>query len=745
MKDIAKGAVYVGVFAVPFISLIVANTMFFPFITGKNFTFRIIVEIVFAAWIILALYEPAYRPKFSWILAGMSSLVAVMFFADLFGENRLMSFWSNFERMDGYVTLVHFYLYFLVVGSVLNTEKMWNRFFNTTLLSAVLLSLYAFAQLAGDITINQGGVRLDGTLGNAAYMAIYMFFHIFIAIFMVTRTKVKGLKYTYGALALLFIYLLLQTATRGTVLGLIGGFGLALTYVAFFTKGRPEIRKIAGGVLISLVVVASLLFAFRDASVIKDSPYLSRLTNISLSQGDIRFKVWTMAIEGFKERPILGWGQSNFSYIFNAEYNPSLYNAEPWYDRSHNIVFDWLVTGGILGFLAYFSILFATLYYLFYRPLRQNDESFTVLERAILIGLLAGYTFHNIFVFDNIISYIFYGTILAFIHARIAREVKGVQAWKADVRVVEQVIAPVVGIALVLVVYFVNVPGILAAGDIIQAFSLTAKSPEEALKKFDLALSRNSFGNQEIREQMTRQGQSVMQSTEASDAVKQKFFTRIEEELIKQTKESPNDARAFVFISSFYRMAGKTDLAIEQLKRARELSPNKQQIIFEQGFAYLQKKEYETATGYFKEAYDLDPTYMDARMYYAVGALYSEKFDLVAELISTPEQKLAFARNDLAIQAAYAVKQYDSLIEMLKVRIADKPDDAQQRASLAFVLNESGDKDGAVEVLNKAGEDIPSFKEQANQYIASILMENVPEGGSKPTVNVNGQDVKVSN
>ena len=110
MKDIAKGAVFIGIFLVPFISLYVANQMFFPFITGKNFAFRIIVEVIFAAWVILALYEPLYRPKFSWIAAGFVSLIGVMAVANALGEFPLKSFWSNFERMEGYVTLVHVFL-----------------------------------------------------------------------------------------------------------------------------------------------------------------------------------------------------------------------------------------------------------------------------------------------------------------------------------------------------------------------------------------------------------------------------------------------------------------------------------------------------------------------------------------------------------------------------------------------------------------------------------------------------------
>jgi len=49
MKDFLKAVVYAGIFAVPFLTLFVVDSYFFPFITGKNFAFRIIVEIAVAA------------------------------------------------------------------------------------------------------------------------------------------------------------------------------------------------------------------------------------------------------------------------------------------------------------------------------------------------------------------------------------------------------------------------------------------------------------------------------------------------------------------------------------------------------------------------------------------------------------------------------------------------------------------------------------------------------------------------
>ena len=742
MKDIAKGVAYAGVFAVPFVALIISNSMFFPFITGKNFTFRIIVEIISAAWIVLAFYDAAYRPKFSWILVAFTSLLGIMAVANALGADPHGSFWSNFERMEGYVTLVHTFMYMVVAGSILTTEKLWFRFFNTVIFSAVLVALYAFRQLSGDATINQGGWRLDGTLGNSAYMAIYTLFLVFITLYMFLRAKTQVWRAVYSLLALLFVYLLIQTATRGTILGLMGGLTITTAYIALFSTTYPKMRTYATGGLLTVLVIIGLFVGFRKSEFIQNNPYLARVANITLSEGNVRFKIWDMAYEGLKERPLLGWGQGNFNYIFNEKYDPALYFAESWYDRVHNIVFDWLVAGGILGALAYFSIMAAAFYYLAIRPLmNKSEEQFMVVERGVLIGLLAGYLFHNMFVFDNIVSYMFFAMILAFIHARVARPIAAFAEKKYDSTLIEQVVAPVIGVACIALIYVINIPGIQAATLIIEGFKQT--DPTAMLARFDEALEKGSFGNQEIREQMTRQAQSVTGSAEVGEEVKQKFLARIEEELIQQIKDKPGDARIHVFISSFYRMTGQADKAIEQLKIARELSPRKQQIIFEQGLTHLQKEEYAIARDYFKEAYELDTSYTEARIYYAIGAVYADQYGIVDEILTTEGHKNAFAQSDVAIQAVYRAKLYPRIIDMFERRIVINPKDVQARTNLAYILNESGDKGKAIETLQKAAEDMPEFKAQSEEFIKSIIGSVIPTSDSAPQVTVNGQSADV--
>ena len=54
-ESISLWVVKIGLWTIPFLPLYIEPAMLFPFITGKNFAFRMIVEILFALWIGLAI------------------------------------------------------------------------------------------------------------------------------------------------------------------------------------------------------------------------------------------------------------------------------------------------------------------------------------------------------------------------------------------------------------------------------------------------------------------------------------------------------------------------------------------------------------------------------------------------------------------------------------------------------------------------------------------------------------------
>jgi len=720
-------------FAVPFLTLYVENDYFFPFITGKNFGFRIIIDFVFAAWIILALYEAKYRPRISGIVWSFGILLVVMFFANLLGVHPRSSFWSNFERMDGYVSLVHTFMYMLVLGSMLQTKELWDKLLKTTLAVAFAVAFYGLAQYGGVV---DGSGRIDSRLGNAAYMAVYMLFHIFIAFWLFVETKSSNLKVLYGFLILMFTFVLIETGTRGTAIGLLVGVTVMTSYIGLFGQQFKEYRKYAIGAAILLVLGAGAFVAGRDTAIVQNNPNLARIANISIDDLEIRGIIWGMAWEGVKERPLLGYGQSNFNYVFNENFDPRLYAQEQWFDRAHNIFMDWLVTGGFLGLIAYLSIFGWCLYYLLVRPfLDEDDKSFNVMERGVLLGILAGYFTHNFVVFDNIVSYIFFAIILALITSRVGKVPKALSSLKVDKMIVNQVVAPLVIVVLVASVYFFHLPGMATSSEIINAF----REPDHSLARleaFQRAIDKNSFAHQEVTEQIVQQTINTVRNPEVPDNIKNQYTSLAEQQMQRLLKEKPGDARTHVFVGSYYRATNQLDEAAKQMAEARGLSPQKQSIIIQQGFIALSKGENDEAVNLFEEAFKLDERNLEAREYYAISLLYNDEVDKVRELMEYEGAKERFANSDFFVSAANQEGQVDLVTELFEYRVrgeSNQVQDWQSRsqdwATLSFLYYQAGDSEKSVEVLNEAKEAIPEFTDAADCFIKNIEAGNDPQEG----------------
>lgn len=750
IRDIARWVALAGVFIIPFLPLIVTNSLFFPFITGKNFIFRIVVEIAFAAWVILAFYDAKYRPRFSYILVSFGALLGIMALADAFGVSPHKSFWSNYERMDGYVTLIHLGLYFVVAGTMLQTERLWHFFLNTSMLVALFMMLYGFCQLSGSAScpISQSDTRIDGRMGNAAYLAVYMLFHVFISAFLLVRARTYVLKGVYALLCIGFIFILTETATRGTLAALAGGSLLAALYVAVMERQNKRVRTIAIGAVLFVFLAVGSFYMAKDSSFVQSRESLRRLSTVfSLKELETRATIWKLALEGVKERPLLGWGQENFNYVFNSNYKASLYGQEPWFDRVHNIVLDWLIAGGILGLLAYLALFFSGIYYLAVRPFTHPSEvMFSVAERGVLFGLFGGYVLHNMLVFDNLISYFLFVSIIALIHSRVATEIPKLTRITVHSDILSNVVAPVTVVVLCVTLFMVNVPSLQAASDLIRAFQ--SPDPRARLEGFKTALARDGFANQEIREQLvritqefTQQGPALVQQVRQKNPtltqqqaeaqvneLRTQYVTLAEAELAKQVVETKDDVRILVFQASFYRLIGKQKEAIAVLEKARALSPEKQQIYFELGLSYIESKDVPKGVETFKTAFDYEPNNVQARMFYAASALYlgtPEGMALYEDLVK--EHKEASYSSDFLLRAAYTTRHFDIVKEILSYKSNLAPDDLQLRVSLAVATYQLNDTQEAIAILEKATADFPEFKAQGDQYIKALREGKVPK------------------
>ncbi|MES2213776.1 MAG: O-antigen ligase family protein [Patescibacteria group bacterium] len=714
MQKYLKNIVYAGLFLIPFFPFLVSGSFFFPFITTKAFVWRILVEVVFAAWVLLALLAPQYRVRKSYILYGLLAFIAIIGLADIFGVAPLKSFWSNYERMEGFITLLHLGAFFVVVGSFFK-EREWNWWWNTNLIASFLMVLYCFGQLLGLAAIHQGGVRVDGTLGNAAYLAVYLLFMTFIACMYAVRSKGNMmLRSIYSILVFLELLVLYFTATRGAILGVIGGF-LLIALLNIRNKESASVRKWSIGTIVGIVILLGGFYLMRTASFVVNSPVLSRFSSITAKElkTEGRSFVWPMAIQGIKEKPILGWGQDNFSYVFSEHYNPKMYRLEPWFDRAHNIFLDWGVAGGILGLLAYLS-----LYVFFLYCVWKKARGVSYIEKSILTGLLAGYFFHNLFVFDHLVSYIMFISILAFIHALSVSETAG------EIGVSEEkVLSYGVPVAVLLLGFFLyswNFHPMSANASLIRALQDSQSeggAMAASLTDFKSAYSTR-LGRPETVEWISSSAESILGSNLTTQE-KNDYYLFAKQAVEKQAADLSTDARYQMIAGIFFMKTGFSEDALKYLNRAKELIPGKQVVYFEIGQTLISKKDYQGALAAFKQAYEMAPEYGEAQHLYLVAAIYAGDNKLASELSSTiPEKDLV--GDDRIAGALLATNRLSDLIIFLQTKVKDFPDSGQAYTSLAAAYLKAGNRAMALQTLRQMGDNIPAAKAQADQFIQGI-------------------------
>ncbi len=715
MNNPLKYIVLTGVFGLTLLPFIISDNLFFPFITAKGFMFKIVVELIFAAWLILCLKDSSYRPKRTPLIISFAIFLVVIAGANLLGENPSKSFWSNYERMEGWVLLLHLFAYMLVAATALKTEKLWRYFWNTSLGASTIVCFMGVLQLFGVMNINQGDVRLDANIGNATYLAVYLLFHIFIALFFYVREREKsGFSWLYILVAFFNGIILYHTATRGALLGLLVGLLVTSILIAIFEKERKLLRKSAVGILATILVLTGGFLLLKDTAFLKESPVLSRFNPQALQgTASTRFLVWNIAIEGFKERPLLGWGQENFNYVFNKYYDPQMHNEEQWFDRSHSVIFDWLIAGGILGLIAYLLLLGSAVYAVW-------KGNFSVTEKAILVGLIGAYVFQNLFVFDNILSYFLFVSLLAFLSSNrdTAPEIVNLEGVSAKD-------SSPLGIALVIILllyggYVVNFKAYAANRTLIKGFfAVQIKDLRAAEVHFEKALAYNSLGTAEIREQVAQTAMSLAQSPDVPVKTKETFFALGKKALEDQISETPDDVRHYVIFSSFLNAFGMIDESIVVLEKASLLSPKKQIILFALGTDYYYKKEYEKMYELFKKAYDLAPEFVEVKLIYAFSAIISKR-DSVAEDVLAEVPKTTVAMDNRLITAYQERGSFTKILELLKLRVSYEPTNYRHHYSLAATYVAMGERIKAITELEEAIKLNPAITAEAEGYIKEI-------------------------
>ena len=130
LEKILKLTIKVGVVAILFLPLFVYKPVLYPYIFSKIIVFQIIVEIIFVAWLFLMIYcGKKYRPNLkNPLILALTIFMGLLILTSFTGVDIGKSFFSTQERMTGVITMIHFYIWFIVLSTLFKKKKDWMFF-----------------------------------------------------------------------------------------------------------------------------------------------------------------------------------------------------------------------------------------------------------------------------------------------------------------------------------------------------------------------------------------------------------------------------------------------------------------------------------------------------------------------------------------------------------------------------------------------------------------------------------------
>lgn len=402
--------------------LIVTSSTPFPFVAGKTFFYRGIIELavlVVAAYFLIRLIRPIGPIGLIGPIGPIRRISPIGLFLVLFLFSVLLSttlavnpyraFFGDIDRGEGFLGMLHYFV-FLVLGLVFFKKDDWLNFFKISLVVLPVMVLYAWLQFFGvtNFPFALGSSSQPGSFtGNPAFFSSYLIISLALAaaVFFnsASRTFWRYFSLVVTVLAVATVFL---TGIRGAILGILVGLFILGIYFLFREK---QLRVVGAGVLVLLILFAGVFWFTRTADFWQDVPGLKRFARASFDIPSVTTRLLALGVswEAFKERPILGWGPENYSIAYNKHYDPrySLY-AEDWFDRAHNKIAEIGVIQGGLGLIVYLGLFISLFAVLFRRKIPGY---------AFLAAVFAAYFVQNLFLFDNVTSYIPFFAILGFL------------------------------------------------------------------------------------------------------------------------------------------------------------------------------------------------------------------------------------------------------------------------------------------------------------------------------------------
>jgi O-antigen ligase len=367
---------------------------------------KLAVLATISAWAIRIITGDS-RPRIDGVGAALACYVIVL--ATSIVEARNISAWAE----EVYRWTVALAIYLIAIETLRGTRDI-NRIIAVSAAIVPALSGYAAWQVlteAGPPTFSVGGVtRAFGTFGEpnpfAGYleMTILLLIAVVFGVLAVDRGAVVSSPLRGPMLGAVVVAALVGTGTlaatqsRGGYLGFAAGLGVAI----WLTGGKVRrLGTVGGGICLVALLLSplgsSVTARFRAESLTTSE---TQVTTDNFASQE-RFAHWRAALNMARTSPLLGVGAGNFDDRYRE--STTVWRFRIPRGHAHNAYLQALAQAGLLGLLAYLSLL-AVVAMSIVRAFKRAADPF---NRSIVIGVAsasAAVAVHNSVEYLHVLS-----------------------------------------------------------------------------------------------------------------------------------------------------------------------------------------------------------------------------------------------------------------------------------------------------------------------------------------------------
>lgn len=250
------------------------------------------------------------------------------------------------------VRLVGYAIFFAAALTFIDTEGRYRRAIGVILVFGGLLAFVGILQKLASPDAIYGVRKHTGAIPFGPYINSHHFASLMVLISGIAMAHLLGnglgrqLKLLVALSAAVMAIAVPFTSSRGGVLAYIAMLSVAV--LAWFYRGKDNkpaswLPLVAGGVVLGLIVVGSLLYLGGESSMLRGF-------GIENSAGDVssgRFHFWSIAWKIVLANPILGAGLDAFGVAFTRfDTQSGIFRVE----QAHNDYLQMLADGGVVGF-----------------------------------------------------------------------------------------------------------------------------------------------------------------------------------------------------------------------------------------------------------------------------------------------------------------------------------------------------------------------------------------------------------